>query len=213
MVNSSAPNAKATPNSDPGNQSSTESRPSNGKGFGGHANRLKLIGFVLGLVTVEAVAAYFILPTSSDAKSPAQEGVAETAGIPGAPSPISVPETQVDPTQGLGNTPGPDDVEVDLGQFSITAYQPTSQTTLRIDFHLWGTVDRSLDQEFQAAWAKNINRLRDQIIVIVRSADLSDLTDAGLGLIKRKILEKVNHTLGKPYLRTVVFSEYSFLEQ
>jgi len=213
MANSSAPNAKAIPNSDPGNQISTESRPSNGKGFGGHANRLKLIGFVLGLVTVEAVAAYFILPTSSDAKSPTQEGVAEAAGNAGAPSPISVPETQLDPTQGLGNTPGADDVEVDLGQFSITAYQPTSQTTLRIDFHLWGTVDRSLDQEFQAAWAKNINRLRDQIIVIVRSADLSDLTDAGLGLIKRKILEKVNHTLGKPYLRTVVFSEYSFLEQ
>lgn len=213
MANTSAPNAKAAQNTNSGDQTSAGSLTSSGKGLAGHANRLKLIGFVLGLITVEAVAAYFILPVSSDAKTPAQEGMADAAANSTVPPPISVPETQLDPTQGLGSTPGPNDVEVDLGEFSVTAYQPASQTTLRIDFHLWGTVDSSLEPEFQTAWTKNINRLRDQIIMIVRSADLSDLTDAGLGLIKRKILEKVNHTLGKPYLRTVVFSEYSFLEQ
>jgi|GEM_PF-488529 len=185
---------------------------SEGSRFLGRGSRLKLAGFVLGLITVEAVAAYFILPVSSDAKTP-QLDAENTASASTPPAPISVPETQLDPTEGLGSVPGPNDIEVDLGQFSVTAYQPASQTTLRIDFHLWGTVDKSLEQEFQAAWTKSINRLRDQIIVIVRSADLSDLTDAGLGLIKRKILEKVNQTLGKPYLRTVVFSEYSFLEQ
>ncbi|MGQ9504041.1 MAG: flagellar basal body-associated FliL family protein [Thermogutta sp.] len=178
--------------------------------FGG--SKLKLAGFVLGLITVEAAAAYFILPVSSDAKPPQMEGDAGASAFQPTPS-ISVPEAQIDPTEGFGTTPGASDIEVDLGQFSVTAYQPTSQTTLRIDFHLWGTIDKSAEAEFRAAWEKSVNRLRDQIIVIVRGAELSDLTDAGLGLIKRKILEKVNHTLGKPYLRTVVFSEYSFLEQ
>lgn len=195
------------------NAPQAENNPSSGgASFLGRGSHLKLAGFVLGLITVEAVAAYFILPVSSDAKTP-QLDAENTASALTPPAPISVPETQIDPTEGLGGVPGPNDIEVDLGQFSVTAYQPASQTTLRIDFHLWGTVDKSLEQEFQAAWTKSINRLRDQIIVIVRSADLSDLTDAGLGLIKRKILEKVNQTLGKPYLRTVVFSEYSFLEQ
>ena len=41
----------------------------------------------------------------------------------------------------------------------------------------------------------------------------TDLTDAGLGLIKRKILEKTNRALGKPLLQTVVFSDFSFVEQ
>jgi|YNPMSStandDraft_1061717.scaffolds.fasta_scaffold00723_13 flagellar FliL protein len=192
-------------------QQSSQPVPPSGGGVLGKGGRLKLAGFVLGLITVEAMAAYFILPVSSDANTPQMDG--ESAAVSQTAAPVSVPETQIDPTEGFATTPGPNDVEVDLGQFSVTAYQPSSQTTLRIDFHLWGTVDKTVEQEFRAAWDKSINRLRDQIIVIVRSAELSDLTDAGLGLIKRKILEKVNHTLGKPYLRTVVFSEYSFLEQ
>lgn len=180
----------------------------------GGSVRLKLAGFIVGLVTVEALAAYFILPGSTNAGPPPAEGNAT-----GQPSPqstgtvVSVPETKLDPTEGLGAPGTGSEVEVDLGQFSVTSYQPTSQTTLRIDFHLWGTVDQSMERDFQAEWSKNNNRLRDQVLVIVRSSDLADLTDAGLGLIKRKILEKVNHTLGKPYLKSVVFSEFSFIEQ
>ncbi|GIX02109.1 MAG: hypothetical protein KatS3mg112_1046 [Thermogutta sp.] len=187
-------------------------------GQAGHhgAIRLKLAGFIVGLVAVEALAAYFILPGSTNAGPPSQESeevAASTGASAQATGPVSVPETQMDPTQGLG-TPGTGaEVEVDLGEFSVTSYQPTTQTTLRIDFHLWGTVDQSMEKDFQAAWAKANNRVRDQILVIVRSAELPDLTDAGLGLIKRKILEKVNHALGKPYLKSVVFSEFSFLEQ
>ena len=47
----------------------------------------------------------------------------------------------------------------------------------------------------------------------MRSAELTDLTDAGLGLLKRRIQEKSNQTLGKPLLRAVVFSDFSFIEQ
>lgn len=177
--------------------------------------RVKLVGFIAGLITVEALAAYFILPGSTDAGTP-PPGEKESAAVSpeqAAPSTAKIPETSLDPTQGLGNPGLGSEVEVDLGQFSVTSYQPTTQTTLRIDFHLWGTVDQSLEKDFQSAWVKSNNRLRDQILVIVRSAELSDLTDAGLGLIKRKILEKVNQTLGKPYLKSVVFSEFSFIEQ
>ena len=49
--------------------------------------------------------------------------------------------------------------------------------------------------------------------MIVRSAEITDLTDAGLGLIKRRILETTNKALGKPLLQGVMFSEFSFVEQ
>ena len=46
----------------------------------------------------------------------------------------------------------------------------------------------------------------------VDCADLADLTDPGLGLIKRTILEKAKHILGKPLLEELVISDYSSLE-
>lgn len=177
--------------------------------------KLKLAAFVMGLVAAEAIAAYFLLPGSSSAGTmdPDQLANPQEHQATAQSKAVDVPETKMDPTANLGVPGTGDEVEVDLGNFSVTSFQPATQTTLRIDFHLWGTVGSKQSEEFMDQWTKNVNRLRDQILVIVRSAELTDLTDAGLGLIKRKILEKTNHALGKPYLRTVVFSEFSFIEQ
>jgi flagellar FliL protein len=126
--------------------------------------------------------------------------------------------------------------EVDLGKYSITSFQPASNTTLLIDFHLYGTVameagasddgghdggghgggdgEKSADDdEFTRLFEKNKHRLRDQIITIVRSAELTDFADASLGLLRRRILEKSNRTLGKPLLEEVIFSDFSLVEQ
>ncbi|GAB6165430.1 hypothetical protein JCM19992_14300 [Thermostilla marina] len=180
--------------------------------------KFKLIGFVAGLVIAEAAAAYFVLPGSGndEAKASSTE-TAEAQTPPEATAdgadPATVPEASMDPTLNFGLAPIGNEVEVDLGEFSVTAYQPTTETTLRIDFHLWGTVAADKQEAFTETWNKNQNRLRDQVITIVRSAELTDLTDAGLSLVKRRILEKTNRLMGKPYLRTVIFSDFSFVEQ
>lgn len=130
--------------------------------------------------------------------------------------------------------------EVDLGRYSITSFQPASNTTLLIDFHMFGTVagDASeaaaspaeghggghgeghgggeapaSDDEFTRLFEKHKHRLRDQVIVIVRSAEMTDFADPSLGLIRRKILEKSNRLLGKPLLEEVIFSDFSLVEQ
>lgn len=103
--------------------------------------------------------------------------------------------------------------EVDLGNFTVSGFQPASNSTLFITFHLYGTVRHKYAGEFNERLEENKHRIRDNIIVIIRSADITDLTDAGLGLIKRRILETTNRTLGKPLLQEVVFSEFSFIEQ
>ena len=100
-----------------------------------------------------------------------------------------------------------------LGDFSVTAFQPISNTTLRIDFHLFGTVLEDDEEDCLDLLAEHKHRYREQVLVIVRSAEITDLTDAGLGLIKRKILEKSNRTLGKPLFQEIIFSEFSFVEQ
>ena len=103
--------------------------------------------------------------------------------------------------------------EMDLGEFRVTAYQPVSNTTLRLDFHIYGAVFNSQVDEFYGVFNAKKQRFRDQVITMVRTVDMADFTEAGLGLIKRRILETTNKTFGKPYLQSVIFSEFSFVKQ
>ncbi len=103
--------------------------------------------------------------------------------------------------------------EADLGEFTVTAYQPVSSSTLFISFHLYGSVLDKHGDELAKRLDDHKHQVRDNIIVIIRSAEITDLTDAGLGLIKRRILETTNRTLGKPLLQGIMFSDFSFVEQ
>jgi flagellar FliL protein len=121
-----------------------------------------------------------------------------------------------DEDAGPGKTPGAGrsapETEVDLGKFSIVVHNPDDRGTARINFHLIGTVEDRQREEFSQQLARCQHRLRDQVIDEVQNAEAGDLTDPGLALIKRKILERSNDLLAKPLLRTVVLSDYSRVE-
>jgi flagellar FliL protein len=104
-------------------------------------------------------------------------------------------------------------VEVGLGEYTVTTYQAASATSLRVDCRVYATVAEKHESEFLSLFARNQNRVREQVIITLRDAELPDLTDPGLGLIKRRILTKVNQTFGQPLLRTVVISEFALMEQ
>jgi flagellar FliL protein len=165
-------------------------------------SRLYLLLFVGAIIAVECLVAYLYIPT------PAQTAAMAAVVSSTDPENGSSADFEEQATAGLE-----DQLEVDLGQFHVIAFQPVSNTTLRIDFHLFATINRDEETDFNQAWDENMHRIRDQVIMTVRGCELSELTDAGLGLIKRKILEKSNRTLGKPLLQAVVFSEFSFIEQ
>jgi flagellar basal body-associated protein FliL len=103
--------------------------------------------------------------------------------------------------------------EIDMGEYSLTAFQPASNTTLLINFHLYGTIAGEEAEYFAVSYETNKHRIRDQVLTTIRSAELADLTDPGLGLIKRQILEKTNRALGKPILQGIVFSDFVAVEQ
>ena len=166
--------------------------------------KIKILLVVTAVVVVECLVAYLYLPSASETAALAEATMAASSDTHASPDQNGQSEDQEQLV---------DQVEVDLGEFSVTAFQPISNTALRIDFRLWGTVDEEGYNEFMKLMEENLHRFREQVIVTVRSADITDLTDAGLGLIKRKILEKTNKTLGKPLLRAVIFSDFSFIEQ
>jgi len=102
--------------------------------------------------------------------------------------------------------------EVDLGKFSIVVYKADGGGTMRINFHLIGTVPESRKEEFDQLLSKCQHRLRDQVIGEVQRCQSGELTEPGLTLIKRKILERSNDLFGQPLLRTVILSDYSLVE-
>ena len=165
-------------------------------------SKLSLVLFIGVVIGVECLVAYLYIP-----------GPSQTAAMAGV---VPATDSETDPLlQGeeQADVALEDQMEVDLGQFHVVSFQPATNTTLRIDFHLFGTIDPDDQTKFDEALQENTHRFRDQVIVTVRGCELSELTDAGLGLIKRKILEKTNRTLGKPLLQAVIFSEFAFIEQ
>lgn len=106
-----------------------------------------------------------------------------------------------------------DHKEVDLGEYSIMASDPASSTMLMVDFHIFGTISTNDTDQFEALFEENRHRIRNEVIIIVRSAEMEDLTDASLGLLRRKIQEKTNNLLGAPLMREIIFSKFSFIEQ
>jgi hypothetical protein len=108
---------------------------------------------------------------------------------------------------------GKPETEVDLGKYNVIVHHPASNVTLRVNFHLIGTVPSEEHHEFEELLVKNQHRLRDQAIFEIRNCQIDDLTDPGLALLKRRILAKSNDLLGKPLLHSVVFSDFSFVEQ
>src|SRR4051794_14383803 len=87
------------------------------------------------------------------------------------------------------------------------------KTTLAIDFELFGIVLADDAAEFTHHFETSNARIKEQITLTMHSAESVDLTDAGLGLIKRQLLEKTNRALGEPMLKEVLFSKFNFVER
>ena len=158
---------------------------------------LMVAAFVGGVILMECLAAYFMIPSSADVE---------------AQSKARAEEKQHDKEHSAGEHEEShgDSIEVELGKYNVTVHRPASDVTLRVTFLLIGTVDEHEHEGFDLLLEKNQHRLRDKIILEIRNCELSDLTDPGLGLIKRRILAKSNELLGKPILQSVVFSEFSY---
>lgn len=163
--------------------------------------RLKVGAVVSAIVVAECAGAYLLIPDADEVRAMAESQVAQAGEKPIEPA-ESPESARIEPT-----------VEVELGQYGVTAFQPASNTTLRLDFLLFGTILEKDSPDFKISFEKNKHRIRDQVIITARNSEVTDLTDAGLGLIKRQILEKINQTLGKPYLQAIVFSDFSFVEE
>ncbi len=169
--------------------------------------KIKVLAFLLLVIGGECTLFfYFCMPGKADLVDAAGRSV-------GAPM-------AEDPSGDL-LTDEPIDIPADVFElnlsesgFSVTSYIHITNTHLRIDFRLVGIVKMEDEGEFQTRLEANKNRVREKVIVTVRSMSMADLLeDPALGLLKRKIVIGLNRILGKELLRDVIFSDYSVIEQ
>ena len=171
--------------------------------------KLRVLLLVVVVVALECLAAYLYLP------SPSQ--TAAMAGATLGPTPPPAEDKQQKPPSGK---PGEekekelaDEMEVDLGEYCVTAFQSN------VEHHVAHRLPPVRNRERREPEGIRQTHGREQA-PLPRTGprhraerNVSDLTDAGLGLMKRKILERANRTLGKPLLQSVVVSDFSFVEQ
>ncbi|NQU20036.1 MAG: flagellar basal body-associated FliL family protein [Candidatus Nealsonbacteria bacterium] len=165
--------------------------------------KIKVAAFVLVVIGGECALFFFFMPSADYIVDAAGRSV----GVP------SSEEDEGELTDGPVDIPA-DVVEADLSDFSVTSYIHVTNTHLRIDFKLVGIIKTEDDPEFQTRLESNKHRIREKVIVTVRSMSMADLLeDPALGLLKRKIVISLNRILGKELIQDVIFSDYSVIEQ
>ncbi len=198
--------AKKSPEKDqvqPEGEESTEAAP---RRLAGILKIVKAIAAISMIVLVEVVAASMFVPSAQDTERlarqyvAASEGHSTLSGMPDSDSPDSTSHTE-------------EIEELEMGSYNVTHFNPATNTTLSIDFELFGVVLAKDVVEFHELFDKNKIRVREQVIMILHAADSKVLSDAGLGLIKRQILEKTNRALGQPLLYEVLFSKFNYVER
>lgn len=159
------------------------------------------------LVLLQVVGVTMLLPSSAETAKIAEQLVAAEKSA----------DTEESSAADSSNTPAQRATynmrEVSLGTFHVVTYDADTGSSLNVDFDLFGTVLASEEGEFLQLFTDNERRMREQILVTIRGADISDLSDPDLDLIKRMILEKTNRTLGKPLIHEAIFSKFSFIER
>ena len=169
---------------------------------------VKIGAFVVVILSVECLVAFLFFPSAQTVEAKADDHYAEKEGSHGHGEDQGHAASAAAHDEHAAHA-----VEVDLEEYTVTAYQPLTNTTIRIDFHLFGVIPKEENADFHHLFEAHKHRLREQVLLTARSSEVEDLTDAGLSLMKRRLLEKVNQALGKPVVKSVVISDFSFIEQ
>ncbi len=101
---------------------------------------------------------------------------------------------------------------VQLGQFSVSSYNPITRLTLKADFQLEGVTSCPDREAFDRFMQSSHRFFREQVMVSVRNSARAELIDPGLRLLKRRIVARVNLAMGRPFLKSVAIKDFNLLE-
>ncbi len=185
-----------------------ESKPAPEKRGPGIMTLIKAVAFISVIVLLQIAAASVLIPSAEQTTEIATK--LATTDLEESEDGEAAEEAAAEEVDQLATA---DMTEVELGVFNSLSHNLNTGSKTNINFKLFATVLSDEESEFFDLFAANEHRIREQVQITVRGADLSDFSDPTLGLIKRRILEKTNRALGKPLLHEAIFSDFSFEER
>jgi len=155
-----------------------------------------LILFVIALS--EMLAAYFfILPSPSKVKGEIETTMNKEANT-NTPYKADIPtDIQKEERE-----------EVDLGEFTLII-DDVASVPFRISIHFFGLVNKKEIEEYNKRYKIHQNRIREAILVIVRSSPHTEITEPSLGVLKNRITVKINDILGMPLIKGVIYTDFA----
>ena len=178
-----------------------EAAPQEAAKGGGVLGKL-IVGTVVALVVgIEAGAAYMLTPSPAEVSASVKQQLEAER------------QNQAVDQDLVIDASGAPQVEVEIGQFNITIHQQAAESSYTISCKVIGTVAVKDKDEFDKLKGLNDARLRERIMIEFRNAQIGELTDSELGLIKRRILEKTNALFGKPLLTSILLPDFNFYQQ
>jgi flagellar FliL protein len=173
---------------------------------------VKAVAIISILVLLQVTAAAFLLPSAEETRKTGEQlAHADHGKEDGHDSQEA--EHGKEHGEEAGGHGAHETREVNLGSYHIVSFNPKTGTSLSIDFELFGAVLAAEEGDFSHLYTAHEKRISEQITIAVRGMEANDLTDPGLGLLKRIILEKTNRALGKPLVREAIVSQFSFMER
>lgn len=104
-------------------------------------------------------------------------------------------------------------VEFRLGEYGVSFVPPGADRSYRVEFRLFGTVKAKDKEAVEKLFTEKMGRFRHRMILEIRNATLSELTENELGLIQRRIFVTSNEILEEPILLGVGFQDYQLTEE
>jgi hypothetical protein len=105
--------------------------------------------------------------------------------------------------------------EFPLGEYKIpisivderSAAKPTRRNRFQFDFALFALVSPKEKSQMEAAWERHEGQIRDQVMIVCRSASLDELQEPELATLKARLTDVLAAKLGEKRLRQLVINQ------
>jgi len=108
-----------------------------------------------------------------------------------------------DGTSALKNVAYRGDGQADLGEYSIKVFDPVTRVTLWSSFRVEGVTACDDQSSFEGFLNSDYRCFREQVMVAIRNSGLRHLSGPELRLLEKKLVARVNRSLGKHFLKSV----------
>ena len=153
---------------------------------------------VTAVVLAEVLVGFMLLPSPKKVQADVEKAVEKTTQKAG-----EVPYK----TAVVNAIQSEKQVEMTLGEpFNITEGD-VANIPFRLSVSFSVLVNKSDEDEFKKRYEANKSRIRNAVLVILRSSKQAEITDPTLGLIRNKIMVKTNEILGAPLVKEVLYTD------